>query len=251
MFATAAGPPPIPTRAPDDPVRITRGGTLRFFGATADGRRSSSWRLWTSRNHKDAYLTPRSLADTFKISLHETGSFQYGFINNEVSTAWQGSEASSRHLDIWPRPTEFAPGWTGFFEVILPEIEMRPGGEDLGKSRYEVLPVGPGYAISVYLAHAKVETPEFPALEFPNANWMAVMELGDNEFVAVMAIPQEWTNVGEAVVERGRQRALSGEVPLLRPPHRTALLLPSTRFIQPGIHVDGSRFVIDAAGMAL
>ena len=250
VTTTIGGPSPTPTRAPDDPVRIARGGTLRFFGAAGDGRRSSSGRIWTSKNHKDVYLAPRALAGQVKISQRESGKYQSGFINAEVSAAWQGLGAD-RHLDRWPRPPQFEPGWTKLFEVVLPVAEMRRGGEDLGKNHYEVLPVGPGYSIHIFLLHAKVETPNFPALSFANTNWMSVMELGDSEYVSVMAVPQEWAGDAVTVVEQGRHRAIRGEGRLLRPPDRTRLLLPSTRFFQHGAHVDGSRFVIDAAATPL
>jgi hypothetical protein len=80
------------------------------------------------------------------------------------------------------------------------------------------------------------------------ANFMAVINLGDEDRVAVVAIPQEWTGEGALVVEAARQKALSGDPSLLRAPDGGPLPSDGTRFMQFGTHaVDGSRFVIDAA----
>jgi hypothetical protein len=105
-------------RPPADPTWIDRGGKVRFLGLSADGRTSSSWSVWTSRNHKDVYLAPRQLAGQVKVSLHQSGSFSTSFVSEQKAARWLGVGAE-RHLDIWDRPPEFEPGWTRFFEVIL------------------------------------------------------------------------------------------------------------------------------------
>lgn len=241
------GQPAPPTRPPADPLWVDRGGAVRLLALSADGRSSSSWRIWTSRNHKDVYVAPRQLAGQVKVSLHASGSFQSGFVNEEVAVLWQRSDAG-RHLDIWDRPPEFEPGWTRIFEVILPDAELRHLGEELGGHHYVGLPVGQGYAVHVYLLYVRLDRPGRVDLAFDWANLVAVMDLGDDDRIAVVAVPQEWGTEAAQVIETARQRALDGEPTLLRPPDCKELPSAGTRFIQHGIHaLDGSRFVVDAS----
>jgi hypothetical protein len=59
---------------------IDPGGTLRFAVTAEDGRRSADWRVWTARNSDDIYVAARQVVGDFKVSLHQSGSWQHGFI---------------------------------------------------------------------------------------------------------------------------------------------------------------------------
>lgn len=106
---------------------IPPGGTARFAVVDGAGFRSADWRIWTSRNSDDVYLAARLAAGEIKVSLHESGSWQHGFISDQQAEGHL-PPGSSRHFAIWQRPTEAAPGWTRAVRILVPlsELQARP-----------------------------------------------------------------------------------------------------------------------------
>jgi hypothetical protein len=187
------------------------------------------------KNSKDLYVAHRGLAAEVKVSLHESGEFHAGFVSPERSVAWQGL-GRSRHLDEWKRPGEFAPGWTSLYEVIMPADELRAYSERGLNGRAMInLTVGAEWAVHVYLLHAEMRTDRVD-LRFSDAIAMAVMDLGDNDRVAVVAILREW-DVGAVLVEPARAKALAGDPRHLAPSgHVIDPLRPNTRLLLHGVH---------------
>jgi hypothetical protein len=151
-------------------------------------------------------MCQRSLGRELKISLHESGSFSTSFVNDEVAEARLGP-GQSRHLDIWPQPPEFAPGWTLMAEVIHPERELGAFIEaGIEHVKFVDLPVGPDHAlhVSVFMSLPRVIA---TSVTFPDCIHLAAADLGDRE-VHVMAILGKWGADEKAVAElaRGRQR---------------------------------------------
>jgi hypothetical protein len=218
---------------------------------TPDGvRRSASWRIWTAKNSHDVYVAQRGLVRQVKISLHADGNFHAGFVSNDISKAWQGEiPGGSRHLDKWRRPPEFAHGWTHLCEVIHPEAELRPHEEPgLEGKRLVAFPVGEGYALHVYILGAQL--PVAP-LSFTAAKHAATMVVDDDKRVAVVAMPQRWT-VGEWLLHEARSRDDETAPANYMPPDQSIdKESPSARYTVHGSHVNGLRFVIDAAGSPL
>ena len=68
----------------EDPDVICPGGTIRF-NVTDGSRRSADWRVWTVKQANDVYAAARLTAGEIKISLHESGSWQHGFVSDERS----------------------------------------------------------------------------------------------------------------------------------------------------------------------
>lgn len=101
---------------------------VRFAIGSANGPRSSIWRLWTSKKPKsDVYLAARHVAGAFKASLHESGGWQVSFISEFVNTLRSAGSwpRDSRHVDRWQRPTEISPGITLAFRIVVPASELR------------------------------------------------------------------------------------------------------------------------------
>jgi hypothetical protein len=90
--------------------------TIRFVVGTRGGLRSSTWRCWTPAGGKsDVYLAPRSLAGSYKISLHESGSWQVGLTSEvkrklEAEGRWTGVRGS-RGSSPGPRRQLLAASW--------------------------------------------------------------------------------------------------------------------------------------------
>jgi hypothetical protein len=90
---------------------VKPGGELRFAAVGESNLRSVDWRIWTSPSFDDVYLAARQAAGVIKGSLHQTGSWQHGFVSEEKARQHLPDDAM-RHFAIWQRPPEVAPGWT-------------------------------------------------------------------------------------------------------------------------------------------
>jgi len=219
----------------DPPPILPRGERFRWLGQTEDGEsRSSSW--------TDVYLTNRALGRTFKTSFHASGKFQTSFLNEEIAAEWDTSR--SRHLDQWQAPPEFAPGWMHLFEVILPGSEMRPVVEaGVAGKPVTVLPCPWDRAVHVYVM--KVDLGSNTALRVESTAHIATLEIDPESRAVVIATVQEWT-AGAAIVQRERTSPTSRQLGT-----GAGVTEPSdaTRWLLHGTHVEGGKFIIDAAGI--
>jgi hypothetical protein len=62
---------------------------------------SGIWRIW--RRKDDLYVAPRSVAGNFKISLHASGRFRFGFTSDETARKFR-KEGDDRAVFKWERP---------------------------------------------------------------------------------------------------------------------------------------------------
>ncbi len=123
---------------------IAPGGTIRFD--VSDGqRRSAVWRIWTKDRINDVYVAAREVAGHTKISLHESGSWQHGFVSDERAKGFRLPE-QLRHFAIWQRPAELLPGWTRAMQIVIPDasLQARPSKSTATKPVVDILPVETG-----------------------------------------------------------------------------------------------------------
>lgn len=108
---------------------------IRFAVGAANTDHSSIWMLWAQdaesgrASHSDVYLATRNLAGTVKVSLHESGRWQWSLTSEFAQTASGEdvvSQSRGRHFSIWDRPPEFAAAHTLAFRVFFPRSELRP-----------------------------------------------------------------------------------------------------------------------------
>jgi len=144
------------------PAEQPAGGGVRFAVTGSDGRRSADWRVSTSRNHDDVYLAARLAARWIKVSLHESGSWQHGFINADLAQQY-GPPESSRHFAIWDRPAELVPGWTRAAQVVVPASELQTRAKSGTQSRpVTQIPISDPPAAAVI--EIWLEAPDSPGL---------------------------------------------------------------------------------------
>src|SRR5436309_6742905 len=79
---------------------------------------SGIWRIW--RRNNDVYVAPRSVAGSFKVSLHESGKFRFRFTSDEKASKFL-KEGQDRAVFKWPRPTHDAP-IVILLQILFPEI---------------------------------------------------------------------------------------------------------------------------------
>ena len=132
------------------PINLGRGEALRFAVGTPDGPRSTSWRIWTGRNADDVYVAPRTVASMVKMSLHQSGRWQYGFTDSPKARPWVENR-ESRHIDTWQRPPEFGPGVTRGCAIRFPHSELRvwPEGHTVSRKVAFVPAPRPGQYVQV------------------------------------------------------------------------------------------------------
>lgn len=96
-------------------------GKIRWAIGSADGPRSSTWRLWGGKKG-DFYVAVRSLGATTKASFHRDGKCQVGFTQEYAGQASQRFGVKSRHWETWklpPAPT------VRVLQVLVPRADLR------------------------------------------------------------------------------------------------------------------------------
>ncbi|MCE0764769.1 hypothetical protein LWC35_17910 [Pseudonocardia kujensis] len=125
---------------------VDPGGGFRFAIGSASGPHSTVYRIWSSKNSSDFYLTAVPLGRTQKISLHESGQWSHSFLS-EVAMQYVQRNAD-RHLERWERPNPAIPGFTRVYSITVPRTELRLTTQDLSDVRWSPDP-GHGYWVRV------------------------------------------------------------------------------------------------------
>lgn len=219
------------------PLRVPRGGQIRFFAETTDGRCSASWTVLTTRRTKDVYVANRGAKRT-KISLHQSGSYSVSLLTDDDAERLLG-EGKSRHLDLWQRPAEVSLGFTLAYEIVLPGPEMRNFRErSLAGKQVVRLLMEPEEALHVYVYLVRPTEP-VSVMNFPNAARIGAMDLGGGDRVELVAQRLAWLDFAQAMVDDARAKdPLVGD----------GAVGVGVRRLGHGIRSeDGTRYVIDIA----
>lgn len=197
------------------------GSRLRFGVEAPDGRRSTDWAVWATKNADDVYIAGRDLGGHIKISLHQSGRWHHGY----TSEAWGeiGDSSELRHLQQWPRPPEIAPGVTLGFRIVVPTTELRPGPSTQSTSRSPVYTVPPpdthdAVAFETYLINRDVA--KFP-VDFAMPVGCLRLAGGDVVWVVAHALDLD-TGIVSSIQEQVAEARLeaSNEDPLPPGVHR-------------------------------
>jgi hypothetical protein len=121
---------------------------LRFAVVADDGRRSSEWRVWTGskKPSDDVYVSPRSSAGRFKISLHKDGYCQSGLTDAIRKHVREEDRAA---FDRWDQGPEVAPGWRYGYSVLFAESELRHIDRPLNSSTIKIQAPPPAAILGV------------------------------------------------------------------------------------------------------
>lgn len=101
---------------------MARDETIRFAVGSERGPRSASFRAWRAANHSDVYFAVRAIGGEIKVSLHESGSWQWGFTSQSSAPGQIGM--AQRHVDIWQRPEPLDPGVTLAMRLRVPPLGL-------------------------------------------------------------------------------------------------------------------------------
>lgn len=113
----------------NDPSRgLPPGKEIRFAVGNKDDTtapRSKSWRLWSAKNSSDVYLADRVMAGQMKLSFHESGSWSYSYLNDEIAKG-KVTPGASRHVHLWQQPDEIYPNWRVAYSIFVPRSDLAP-----------------------------------------------------------------------------------------------------------------------------
>lgn len=159
----------------------------RFVVISADGRRSSEWRVWTGQEGKkptdDVYLAPRTQVVDFKISLHSDGWGQYGLSQAVRDAARPGDRHAPLRWELGR--AEILPGWTPVYCLQFPESELAaiPLSDE---SPVKIPASGAGLAIGVMIMISEAGT-ELP--EGLRSGAVSMLDRKNGGKVAIIATP--------------------------------------------------------------
>ncbi len=227
-------------------VTVPPGKSVRFAVVADDGRRSETWMVWTSKNKLDVYVTPRSIGGTWKVSLHESGSWQYGFISDDKA-AGQVKPGGQRHMDIWQRPPDLGPGLVRACTIVVPDSELRhpPTGWIESKPIVHVAAPGDGYAAVIEVAVLSAASPISGIRFGEQIIFVACLMRADSSVALVIARRKTWSEDNQHAFDTQKRRLLPDDPPQLGTEgasFRRVMLLTTEN--------DGSRRFLEGAALA-
>ena len=99
---------------------------IRFGVRAVNGAHSAGWRLWCTPPTNDVYLAAYQLGREFKVSLHQSGRWRVAFTEEHVrgGSPLVAEGAPRTWGKPWDRPSDFRPGWTHAFGIVVPWFEV-------------------------------------------------------------------------------------------------------------------------------
>lgn len=176
------------------------GSKVYFAVGGLDAPRSQTYVVRTDKRSSSVYLGPAAIAHEFKVSLHDkiegrpnTGQWQHAFNSIEKAQAFL-TEPQYKYVERWTRPSEFVPGWTRMYVIMVPFTELRRyTNEERGEVVF-VPPPPPGYVI--HFDVLSVAAGSTTVLRVENPILIASMMLPDRGKIKVSARPvrppSEW-----------------------------------------------------------
>ena len=95
---------------------------IRFGITDSNKQRAATWKLWTPKLKTDIYLSCRELRGAIKTSMHQSGSWHFGYTKETGSKYFETEEAfyKNQYIEKWPRPKTIGEGVTLAFRIVTP-----------------------------------------------------------------------------------------------------------------------------------
>ena len=230
-------------------MRVPKYCALRVAVGGPTSRRSSVWRIWTHNGlseraaNSNVYVAVRSLAGVFKVSLHESGSWQCGFISDKAAHPWG---RQNRHWEIWQRPSEFHPGLTMAIQILIPETELRAYSDSetqMANIKWLAQPkLGDCTELSILFQRGRPAGGTWPGKDSMATEALMRVRLLNRETLWVLNRTMNSPNG----IEEDKQRI--GQLTSNPPPDRIDdLAKPSARIVLFGSIEDGTRRLVEVA----
>ena len=212
------------------------GTSMRLQLAGSNNRRSTVWSITSARRSADIYVTPRMSGGKLKISLHQSGSWHVGLVNE----AAHGLEAGeSRHWEVWKRGGELAAGVVRAWYLLIPEDELRV--LDADPKAYQLPDVGQDHALSLEVLFASNEGTQ---MTFDSSHVVGRWRLHEHdESCLVVARRIPWSDEQRSWADRARKA--TAELGSAKGAQRE----PDHRYFLHGHNSEGVRFGLELAAI--
>lgn len=210
------------------------GGTLRVGVGSADGERSSVWRIWANPSKSDVYVAARNIVRVQKFSLHESGDYRYAWITREIAQEHTGEE--QRIVDRWRRPDLDPSGWNLALSILVAseDVVAIPGPRETADVRWLPKPP-PGRTRRILVM---MVTPDLGGIPTTGAVVVEALALANGNAVIVLTDEIETPDAHLVAQANVRRETESLGVDLRQPGMRMGMF---------GHGDDGVRFVWDTA----
>lgn len=96
---------------------------FRFCVGSQDGKRSTVWKVWTSKS--DSYVLSRMMGSSTKVSIHTSGDAQWSIQSEWFAKNRVGQKNQTRHIEKWKWTIPIASVATYVFRISIPQCELR------------------------------------------------------------------------------------------------------------------------------
>lgn len=184
----------------------SKGSVLRFRTVAADGRCSTTWRVFAAPGKSDVYLLSRPLGELAKVSLHESGRWRTAFINQDVADRYLAPHQDRSFDKFSPPLNEVAPGWIEAYAVLTPDSELqhyRP--EQSTGAVVELASPGPGQGAYVSVLLGAPDASPFPRSD--SQQEVGSFLIADSRQVLLVAEPVPVPSNLQEAIEQTRRSA--------------------------------------------
>lgn len=218
---------------------------IKRFGVTdSNGHRSATWICWTPGVGKsDVYLGCRELGGILKASLHQSGSWQVGYSKE----SWNQKEEclperqTTRHIEIWPRPSDIAPGFTLAYRIITPATAVNVIQDPPDPQKPIVwisCPPGKAVEIDIVITAPTVKVSNWPGKNGKNTNFVDFFVLSSRETIWIVSHVIDMPSHAPILKRQVTPRFVKGKGP-------QDIKDKSLRALVFGREPDGSRVIYD------
>jgi hypothetical protein len=101
--------------------------SIRFGIYDDSGKRAATWKLFSSKSKADVYLVCRELRGALKASMHESGSWHFGYTKAAASKYFHDVESfeNAKYIEMWRSPQPAVNGATVAFRIVTPWSSVR------------------------------------------------------------------------------------------------------------------------------
>jgi hypothetical protein len=168
---------------------------VRFVVGSQDGFRGSTWRCWIpGRAKNDIYLAPRSIAGSYKISLHQSGDWRLALteqFEKKLRSEGRWNDGIGRLLAQWPRSRTIGPDTVLAFRIVVPHSAVTIPSDPavLPREMVWIDPPTPGRSVEVSLLIIERELPQhkWPGQSAMKTQFVGRMPLPNGHTVCIVS----------------------------------------------------------------
>ena len=216
--------------------------SIRFSVRNEKSQRGQTWKLFTQvgSGKNDIYLLCRALGNSFKASMHESGSWHVGFTRKFTEEQFETGHPKREdpYIERWPCPVEFAPGYILAYRIVTPTISVNiplDGKEKKSISWITAAPESRAIEVAVIIAAKGTIASGWPGKRSMGTRFVGRLKLDNGETLWVVAME---TSAPDLALPQGRMAWFDGK-------SKRDIPKDGARALVFGGNEDGSRFMVD------